>query len=151
MKIAIGCDHAGVQLKKAIIEYLQEDAYEIVDCGTFSEESVDYPDIAELVAGEVLRNNNTQGILICGTGIGISIAANKINGIRAALCHNSFCARLAREHNDANILAIGARITGVDLARDIIKTFLKSNFQAGRHLRRVEKINRLEQKSCERG
>lgn len=150
MKIAIGCDHAGVRLKRAIIEALQEDGHEMIDCGTFSEESVDYPDIAEFVAGEVLKNN-IQGILICGTGIGISIAANKINGIRAALCQNSYCARLAREHNDANILAIGARITGVDLARDIVKTFIKNDFQAGRHLRRVEKINRLEQKSCERG
>lgn len=150
MKIAIGCDHAGVQLKRDIIEALQKDGYEIIDCGTFSEESVDYPDIAEMVAREVL-NNNIQGVLICGTGIGISIAANKIPGIRAALCQNAYCARLAREHNDANILTIGARITGTDLAREIVQTFIKSDFQAGRHLRRIEKINKLEQKSCERG
>lgn len=143
MKIAIGSDHAGVALKDEIIILLEELGYEVINCGTDSLESVDYPDIAERVASEVL-NYNILGIIICGTGIGISIAANKIPGIRAALCQDIFTARLAREHNDANIVAIGARITGAGLAQEIVKTFINSSFLAGRHQRRVEKIKDIE-------
>ncbi|HZJ84798.1 MAG TPA: ribose 5-phosphate isomerase B [Syntrophomonadaceae bacterium] len=143
MKIAIGSDHAGVALKEEIIAMLTEAGYEIVNCGTNSLESVDYPDIAEKVAHEVL-SQKILGIIICGTGIGISIAANKIIGIRAALCQNIFTARLAREHNDANILAIGARVTGPGLALEIVNTFLKTDFAAGRHHKRVEKIKGIE-------
>ncbi len=145
MQVIIGSDHAGVMLKKEIIEFLQNEGYDVLNCGTDSSESVDYPDIAEKVALEVLQKK-APGILICGTGIGISIAANKITGIRAAVCRDAFTARLAREHNDANILAIGARVTGSGLALDTVKAFLKADFQAGRHQRRVEKINILEKK-----
>lgn len=144
MKIAIGSDHAGFILKNEIITALKEDGYEVMDCGTYSSDSVDYPDIAEVVAQKVLTQN-IFGVIICGTGIGISIAANKIPGIRAALCQDTYSARLSREHNDANIVAIGARVTGPGLALEIVKTFLGTSFQAGRHLRRVEKITRLEQ------
>ena len=143
MEIAIGSDHAGVQLKQEIIANLSAGGHQTIDCGTYNNDAVDYPDIAEIVAGEVLEKN-VLGILVCGTGIGISIAANKIPGIRAALCHEPFAARLAREHNDANILAIGARITGIGLAEEIVKTFLNTSFAAGRHQRRVEKIMALE-------
>ncbi|MDD3853255.1 MAG: ribose 5-phosphate isomerase B [Syntrophomonadaceae bacterium] len=143
MVIIIGCDHAGLGLKQEITNWLKSEGHEVVDCGTFSEESVDYPDIAYEVAGQVLSRGCT-GILICGTGIGISIAANKINGIRAAVCENEFTARLARQHNDANILAVGARVVGTGLALEIVKTFLYTDFEAGRHARRVEKIHLLE-------
>lgn len=149
MEIAIGSDHAGVQLKKEIIALLTAEGYQAIDCGTYSEEAVDYPDIAEITAN-IVREKKIPGILICGTGIGISIAANKIPGIRAALCHDLFSARLAREHNDANILAIGSRITGSGLAEEIVKTFIKTDFAAGRHQRRVEKIMALENKYRER-
>ena len=149
MEIIIGCDHAGLILKQEIITWLKTEGYEVVDCGTFSEESVDYPDIAHEVAGQVL-NRGCTGILICGTGIGISIAANKIDGIRAAVCENEFTARMARQHNDANILAVGARVVGTGLALEIVKTFLNTDFEAGRHARRIEKIHWLE-KNAERG
>ena len=149
MEIAIGSDHAGVQLKKAIIACLVSEGYKPIDCGAFTEEAVDYPDIAEIVASAVLQKN-ILGILICGTGIGISIAANKIPGVRAALCHDLFGARLAREHNDANILVIGSCLIGSGLAGEIVKTFIKTSFAAGRHQRRVEKITALENKYRER-
>lgn len=149
MKIAIGSDHAGFKLKCEITRDLQNDGYDVIDCGTYSEESVDYPDFAEKVAEQVLQND-ARGILICGTGIGISIAANKIPGIRAALCQNSYVARLAREHNDANIVAVGARITGPGLAVEIIRTFLNSEFEGGRHLKRLKKIINIENKHQER-
>lgn len=149
MKLAIGCDHAGFDLKQHIIDYLQAQGHEVTDCGTFSRESVDYPDIAEQVAAEVLQKF-IPGIIICGTGIGISIAANKISGIRAALCDNPYTARLAREHNDANILALGARVIGPGLAVALVETFLNTPFQAGRHQQRVEKINQIEKMGQER-
>ena len=149
MDVAIGSDHAGVQLKKEIIAFLLTAGYNTIDCGTYSEDSVDYPDIAEKVALEVLQKK-ILGILLCGTGIGIAIAANKIPGIRAALCDEPFAARLAKEHNDANILAIGSRVTGSGLAVEIVKTFLETSFSAGRHQRRVEKITALEKKYGER-
>ncbi|MDD2585150.1 MAG: ribose 5-phosphate isomerase B [Syntrophomonadaceae bacterium] len=149
MKIAIGSDHAGFKLKCEITRDLQNDGYDVIDCGTYSEESVDYPDFAEKVAEQVLQND-ARGVLICGTGIGISIAANKIPGIRAALCQNSYVARLAREHNDANIVAVGARITGPGLAVEIIRTFLNSEFEGGRHLKRLKKIINIENKHQER-
>lgn len=149
MRIALGCDHAGYVLKGQIMQALEKEGNEVLDCGAYNEESVDYPDIAEKVA-DVVRREDILAILICGTGIGISIAANKIPGIRAAVCHDNDTARLAREHNDANILAIGARVTPIDLALQMAKTFIKTDFQAGRHLRRVEKINRLEKKCRER-
>ena len=150
MKIAIGSDHAGVELKRKIVAILQEEGYSTIDCGTYSEDAVDYPDFAEKVALEVLNKKDTLGVLICGTGIGISIAANKIPGIRAAVCQDLYTARLAREHNNANMVAIGARITGDGLAGEIVKTFVRTDFQAGRHQRRVDKITLIEKKYRER-
>lgn len=144
-KVAIGSDHAGFEYKREIIKNLAEENYEVLDCGTFSNESVDYPDIAEKVAQAVLAQG-IIGIIICGTGVGISIAANKIPGIRAALCFNLDSARLARQHNDANIVAIGARMLDQGLAVNIVKTFLATGFEAGRHQRRIEKIMQLEKK-----
>jgi RpiB/LacA/LacB family sugar-phosphate isomerase len=149
MEIAIGSDHAGVKLKQDIIAFLLAEGFEPIDCGTYTEDSVDYPDIAENVAREVMQKN-ILGILLCGTGIGISIAANKIPGIRAALCNDLFVARLAREHNDANIVVIGSRITACGLAEEIVKTFIETSYTAGRHQRRVEKITALENKCRER-
>lgn len=147
-KLVIGGDHAGLELKKILIKALEADNYEIIDCGTFSTESVDYPDFAEKVAALVLKHK-IKGIIICGTGIGISIAANKIPGIRAALCYNLETARLAREHNDANIIALGARMLDTQLAIDIVRTFLVTQFAAGRHQRRVDKIIQMEKKRLE--
>lgn len=145
MKVAIGSDHAGFNLKKELIVMLEYKGYEVLDCGCFSPDSADYPDIAEAVADEVLRSGS-PGIVICGTGIGISMAANKIPGIRAALCGEPFSARMAREHNDANILALGARIIGTGLAIEIVKTFLETSFAGDRHLLRINKITRIEDK-----
>lgn len=146
LKIAIGCDHAGYDLKQEIIANLQAENYTLVDCGTFSCNAVDYPDIAAEVASVVLEQK-IPGIIICGTGVGISIAANKIRGIRAALCDNCYTARMSREHNDANVIALGARVIGPGLAVEVIKTFLSTSFAAGRHLGRVEKICQLESAS----
>lgn len=146
MKIALGSDHAGFQLKNEIIKHLESNGFEIKDFGTYSEESCDYPDCAEIVAHEVANKNYEFGILVCGTGIGISIAANKVKGIRAALCSDTFSAHSSREHNDANILALGQRVVGVGLALDIVDIFMKSNFLGGRHQNRVNKLNNLEVK-----
>jgi len=149
LKIVIGSDHAGLEMKQEISSNLLEQGYEVIDCGTYSADSVDYPDIAEQVTCEVLKQE-IPGILICGTGIGISIAANKIHGIRAALCTNEYTARLARQHNDANILALGSRVTAVSYALEIVTAFLKTDFEAGRHNKRVEKIGILENRYNER-
>ncbi|MFZ5625962.1 MAG: ribose 5-phosphate isomerase B [Bacillota bacterium] len=146
MKIAIGSDHGGFFLKEEIKRLLEELGLEYRDFGCHSPESVDYPDIAEAVGEAVARGEYPRGILICGTGIGISIAANKIPGVRAALCHDTFSARATREHNDANILCMGERVIGFGLAREIVKTWLEGSFAGGRHQRRVDKIRQLEQK-----
>jgi RpiB/LacA/LacB family sugar-phosphate isomerase len=146
LKVAIGCDHAGYDLKQEIIVHLRAEGYTIVDCGAFSRDSVDYPDIAATVTAAVLEQD-IPGVIICGTGIGISIAANKIKGIRAALCSDCYTARMAREHNNANVIALGARVIGPGLAVEVVKTFLSSSFAAGRHQRRVEKICQLENTS----
>lgn len=149
MRVIIGSDHAGFDMKKELTERLEREGVQVIDCGAFQADPVDYPDIAEAVAMEVLRQQ-LPGILICGTGVGIAIAANKIPGIRAAVCLTTDMARLAREHNDANVIAMGARLIDVELAYEIVKTFNNSAFQAGRHLQRVEKIHRLEKKCRER-
>lgn len=149
MEIAIGCDHAGVEVKREIIAMLQESGMCIIDCGTHTLESVDYPDIAERVAQEVL-DRNILGILICGTGIGISIAANKIPGIRAAVCTDTFTAEMCRKHNDANIIAVGARVSAINRIKEIVNIFIKTDFEGGRHQVRVEKIRSLENKFRER-
>ena len=140
MKIIIGNDHAGVELKQNLVKYLQEKGNKVINVGTDTHESVDYPDIAEAVGKLVLENKDSLGIIVCGTGIGISIAANKLKGIRAALCHNELTARLARQHNDANIISIPARYTSIQQAVEMVETFLNTNFEGGRHATRVNKI-----------
>ena len=142
MKLVIGNDHAGVELKKKLVKALKGRGHEIINVGTDSLESVDYPDIAALVGEKVLDGKAEYGILICGTGIGISIAANKIKGIRAALVHNEFTARLARLHNDANVIALGARVIGDELGLACVETFINTEFEGGRHARRVDKIEK---------
>lgn len=144
MKVAIGADHGGVHLKVTIKALLDELNVAYTDFGTDSEDSVDYPDIAEPVAKAVAAGEYDRGILICGTGIGIGIAANKIAGIRAALCHDTFSAHASREHNNANILTMGERVIGPGLAGDIVKIWLATEFEGGRHERRVTKIAELE-------
>ena len=144
MKIAIGSDHAGYDLKETIKNYLIEKGYEVIDKGTNSKESVDYPIFGESVAETVAKGEADRGIVICGTGIGISISANKVKGIRAALCTNEYMARMARKHNDANVLALGARVLGVDLALSIVDVFLNTEFEGGRHERRVHLIENIE-------
>lgn len=146
MKIALGSDHGGYRLKSEICKHLEWNKIEYFDFGTYSEESVDYPDIGQAVAEAVARGEYDRGIIVCGTGIGISISANKVPGIRAALCADCFSAKASREHNNANILALGERVIGVELAKMIVDTWLKSDFSGGRHANRVEKIAKIEQK-----
>ncbi|CDM69430.1 ribose-5-phosphate isomerase B [Clostridium bornimense] len=146
MKVALGCDHGGYHLKNDIIKHLESKNIEIKDFGTYSTESCDYPDYALKVAEEVASKNYDFGILICGTGIGISIAANKVPGIRAALCSDTFSAHATREHNNANILALGARVVGPGLALDIVDTFLNAKFEGDRHINRIDKISQIEKK-----
>ena len=143
MKIAIGSDHAGYELKESVKEYLKSKSVEVIDVGTHSEERVDYPDYAKKVCDEV-RNGANFGILICGTGLGMSIAANKCKGIRAALCLYPDMARLAREHNNANVLVMAGRLMGKELANWTVEAFLNAEFQGGRHERRVKKLEEIE-------
>lgn len=144
MRIALGCDHRGFRIKQAIMEFLPKLNHDYHDFGCYNIESVDYPDIAQKVAKAVTSGDFAQGILICSTGIGMSMAANKIKGIRAALCHDTFTAQRARQHNDANILCLGAENIDVDLALEIVRTYLSSNFEGGRHIPRLRKIKALE-------
>ena len=139
--IALGCDHGGFELMQDVIKYLESQNIEYKNYGTYSNESCDYPVFAKSVANAIVSGECEQGILICGTGIGISIAANKIKGIRAALCGDCFSAKATREHNNANILAMGARVTGPGLAIEIVKTFLGTDFSNDeRHIRRINQI-----------
>lgn len=139
--IALGCDHGGYALMKEVIEYLEKNGLEYKNFGTYSEESCDYPVYGKAVANAVASGECEKGILICGTGIGISISANKVKGIRAALCGDCFSAQATREHNDANILALGARVTGAGLALKIVDTFLNTPFSNDeRHIRRINQI-----------
>ena len=140
MNIAIGCDHAAFDEKNNLITYLENKNFLVKDFGCFGNDSVDYPDYARLVAKEIQKNNYDFGILICGSGIGISIAANRHKGIRAALCTSEFHAEMSRKHNDANIIALGARITPIDEMFSIISKFLDTEFEGGRHQNRIEKI-----------
>ena len=141
MKYFIGTDHAGFEVKPFVIEYLQKKGIEVEDLGTYSSESVDYPDFAHKVAEAVLANEGTKGILICGSGIGMSLAANKHKGIRAALCHDAYTAEMARRHNDANILCFGERVVGKGVIESILEAWLNAEFEGGRHERRVKKID----------
>ncbi len=144
MKIAIGCDHGGYELKETVKKHLVENGIEVKDFGTLTGEAVDYPDIAVPVAEAVLTDEFDFGILICGTGIGISIAANKVKGIRCALVSEEFSARATRQHNNANILAMGGRTTGPSLAVSIVDAFLSAEFEGGRHQKRIDKISAIE-------
>jgi ribose 5-phosphate isomerase B len=146
VRIAIGADQGGYELKQPIAEYLIAEGHEVSDLGIHRLESVDYPDIAARVARAVAAGEAERGIIICGTGIGVSLAANKVRGIRAALCTDCYMARMAREHNDAQILCLGGRVLGIGSALDIVRVFLTSTFLGGRHARRVAKINALERK-----
>lgn len=144
MIIAIGSDHGGFNLKEEIKKMLTAENVQFRDFGTHSAESIDYPEIACKVGQAVVNRECARGIIICGTGIGVSIAANKIKGIRAALCHDEFSAQMSREHNDANILTMGERVIGAGLACKIVSTWLTTEFAGGRHGRRVDKISQLE-------
>ncbi len=144
MRIVIGADHGGFRAKGEIVRFLREQGTSVEDLGTHSEESCDYPDIAHKVARAVAAGDFELGILVCGTGIGMSISANKVPGIRAALCQDTFSARMAREHNDSNILCLGERVTGVGLMLDILAAYLGGEFEGGRHGRRVGKIEQLD-------
>jgi len=144
VRIALGCDHRGLRLKEAIMGLLTELGHEYQDFGCHSTDPVDYPDIAKEVAEAVASGKFDHGILICSSGIGMSIAANKVKGIRAALCCNAFSAQRARQHNDANVLCLGEDTLEQGLALDIVKVYLSSTFEGGRHLRRLEKIRNLE-------
>ncbi|MDX9918215.1 MAG: ribose 5-phosphate isomerase B [Gudongella sp.] len=144
MKIGIGSDHGGFELKEELKKFMEEQGIEVVDYGTHSTDSVDYPDYGRIVGEAVVNGEVERGVVICGTGIGISISANKVKGVRAALCSDSYSARMSREHNDANVLALGGRVLGVGLATEILSVYLKSEFQGGRHQRRVDKISEIE-------
>ncbi len=144
MKVAVGADHAGYRLKEYLARFLDHRGHLVEDQGTFSEESVDYPDFAVAVANEVAAGRADRGLIVCGTGVGVAIAANKVDGIRAATCNDLFTAGKAREHNDANVLTLGARVVGEGLAEGIVQSFMENEFEAGRHQRRVDKIRALE-------
>ena len=146
MKLAIGADHGGFNLKKEIVALLEELGHEYKDFGTHSADSIDYPDVAIPVAEAVAAGEFDRGILICGTGIGIGIAANKVKGIRAALVHDSFSAKATRQHNDSNIMTLGERVVGPGLARDLVATWLDTDFEGGRHSNRVDKMSAYESK-----
>lgn len=144
MKIAIGNDHAAVEMKFEIQKFLEDLGHEVVNYGTDMAESCNYPKYGEKVARAVAGGEADCGVLICGTGVGISIAANKVKGIRAAVCTDATTARLVKEHNDANIIAFGARIVGIEVAKDIVKAYLDAEFMGGRHARRIEMIHEIE-------
>ena len=145
MLIAIGNDHAGFPLKKPLMEYLQREGYSVVDCGCDSEEAVDYPDVAKITCDAMIEYGADFAILICGSGVGMCIAANKIRGIRAATTNDVYSARMAKEHNHANVISIGARVVNPEQAKEIVDTFIKSEQQGGRHELRVAKIMELEE------
>ena len=140
MKISIGCDHAGFDVAKTIISFLNDSGYEVDNQGCHSSESVDYPIFGKKVAQSILEGKVDRGIIICGTGIGISIAANREPSVRAALVHDELTAMMARAHNDANVMAIGARVTNQEIARNCLKTFFSTSFEGGRHIKRVAKL-----------
>ena len=147
MKITIGSDHGAVELKEEVKKVLAEfEGVEVKDVGTFGTDSVDYPDIAEKVCADVTSGAADRGIVLCGTGIGISIAANKIKGIRCALCNEVYSAKMSREHNNANVLAMGGRVVGYGVAAEVVRTWMTTEFAGGRHERRVNKIMALETK-----
>lgn len=144
MKIAVASDHVGIELKPTIIDYLKELGYEVVDFGPQSSERTDYPKYGKLVAEEVAGGKADAGILICGTGVGISISANKVKGIRAVVCSEPYSAQLSKQHNDTNVLAFGSRVIGSELAKMIVKAWLDAEFEGGRHANRVKMVGEIE-------
>lgn len=144
MRIAVGSDHAGLPLKEPLVTFLIEKGWDVEDFGTFSQDSVDYPDYALKVSEAVARGDVDRGLLICGSGQGMCMTANKVTGVRAALAHDVVSARLSREHNDSNVLCMGARFVAIGLAQEILSTWLETDFEAGRHIRRIEKIQEFE-------
>lgn len=144
MKLALACDHGGFRLKETVKKHLEEKGYEVVDFGTYSEESCDYPDYASKAAFAVAKKECEKGIVICGTGIGVSIVANKVHGIRCALVHDVFSAKATRQHNDTNMMAMGARVIGEGLALEIVDAWLNASYEGGRHDLRIEKMMALE-------
>lgn len=147
-RVAIGSDHAGYQLKQQLADHLRDAGHEVEDLGTHSEESVDYPEYGALVARAVVNGDADYGVCVCGTGIGIGIAANKVKGARAAVVHDATSARMARQHNDANVVCVGARLTGPQAAADAIDAFLGAEFEGGRHQRRIDEITDLEREGA---
>lgn len=148
MKIALACDHGGLNLKNTVKDYLLKNGYEVEDFGTDCTDSCDYPDFALPAAEAVADGSCDRGILICSTGIGVSMVANKVPGVRCAHCHDSYCAKFTRLHNDANVLAMGEKVVGAGYALEIAEVFLKTEFEGGRHQRRVDKISAIEKKYC---
>lgn len=144
MKIAIGCDHGGLEHKNAIVEHLKNRGFEVTDFGIYEQVSVDYPDIAVKVAYAVKNKECESGILVCGTGIGMSLAANKVKGIRAAVCSDHFSAKYTRLHNNANILCLGGRVIGIGTALELVDLFVDTEFEGGRHQKRIDKITAIE-------
>lgn len=142
--IALGSDHGGFELKEILKKFLESEGYEYIDLGTFDESSVDYPDIAKLVCEKIISKECEKGILLCGTGLGMNMCANKYRGIRAAQCHDTFSARLTRIHNDANVLTMGGRVIGPELAKDVVKAFLTNEFEGGRHQTRIDKMMNIQ-------
>lgn len=140
MKIAIGNDHAATDYKNEIVKFLEKEGHEVINLGTDSHESVDYPVFAKKVCNVVVKKEADFGILLCGTGIGVSIAANKVEGIRAALLYNEYSARLTKQHNNANVIAFGARVMGIDLILSCIKAYMESDYEGGRHQRRIDML-----------
>jgi len=147
MKIIIGADHGGYELKNYLSEWLKSQNHEVKDIGTFSSESIDYPDIAQIVAEEVAKKKFERGILICGSGVGVAIAANKVNGVRAVNAHDVILAKLSREHNDTNVLTMGGRFVAKELAEEIVQTWIKTEFSGGRHEKRIDKIAEIEKQN----
>ena len=144
MKIAIGCDHGGFEHKNAIAEHLKNRGFEVIDCGIYENKSIDYPIIAKKVAEEIMSGNAERGILVCGTGIGMSLAANKIKGIRAAAVSEHFSAKYTRLHNNSNIICLGGRVIGIGTALELVDLFTDTEFEGGRHQTRVDMISELE-------
>lgn len=148
-KLAIGSDHAGFELKQQLIKFLKDEGHEVSDLGTDSTEPCDYPDFAEKVGLAVVKGDAELGIVVCGSGVGATVAANKIPGVRAGLCHDTFSAHQGREDDDTNVMCLGARVIGINLAQDVLKSWLNTRFSGiDRHVRRVNKIKAIEEKYC---
>ena len=145
MKIALGCDHGGLEHKNAIKDFLEEKGFTVVDEGIYEQVSVDYPDIAIKVCDNIVNKTCELGILVCGTGIGMSLAANKVKGIRAAVCSDHFSAKYTRLHNDSNILCLGGRVIGIGTALELVDLFVSTKFEGGRHQKRIDKITAIEE------